>query len=157
MLSLTGINTPVSVNELIPRECFYMFYAQRVNLFGMRAVLCLLPAICYLRLISQCVIFSSSIQFNNFIVNILKQDFVRKHLYNLKDMKIKYFNKNSSSIAVIKFVLFCCNMVHIIFFILKWTFISYQNKASVQAQPLQQPKQLSVLLMFTSSINRHKG
>ena len=48
MLSLTGIITPVSVNELIPRECFCMFYAQRVNLFGMRAVLCLLPATCAL-------------------------------------------------------------------------------------------------------------
>ena len=44
MLMPTGIITPVRVNELIPRECFCMLYAQRVNLFGMRAVLCLLPA-----------------------------------------------------------------------------------------------------------------
>ena len=44
----TGIITPVRVNELIPRECLCMFYAQRVNLFGMRAVLCLLPATCAL-------------------------------------------------------------------------------------------------------------
>ena len=29
-------------------ECFCMFYAQQVNLFGMRAVLCLLPATCAL-------------------------------------------------------------------------------------------------------------
>jgi hypothetical protein len=44
MLTLTGVITPVSVNELIPRECFCMLYTQRVNLFGMRAVLCQLPA-----------------------------------------------------------------------------------------------------------------
>ena len=44
MLTPTGIITPVRVNELIPRECLCLFYAQRVNLFGMRAVLCLLPA-----------------------------------------------------------------------------------------------------------------
>ena len=44
MLMLTGIITPVRVNELNPRDCFCMLYAQRVNLFGMRAVLCLLPA-----------------------------------------------------------------------------------------------------------------
>ena len=50
MLTLTGIITPVRVHELIPRECFCMFYAQRVILFGMRAVLC-----SYLRLISRCV------------------------------------------------------------------------------------------------------
>ena len=51
MITLTGIITPVRVNELIPRECFFMLYAQRVNLFGMMAVLC-----SYLRLISRCVI-----------------------------------------------------------------------------------------------------
>jgi hypothetical protein len=34
--------------QLIPRECFCIVYAQRVNLFGMRAVLCLLPATCAL-------------------------------------------------------------------------------------------------------------
>ena len=46
MLTPTGIITPVRVNELIPRECFCMLYAQWVNLFGMRSVLCnyLLPA-----------------------------------------------------------------------------------------------------------------
>ena len=44
MFTPTGIITPVRVNELIPRECFCMLYAQQVNLFGMRAVLCLLPA-----------------------------------------------------------------------------------------------------------------
>ena len=57
MLTPTGIITPVRVNDLIPRECFCMLYAQRGNLFGMRAVLCsyLLPATCYLRLISCCV------------------------------------------------------------------------------------------------------
>jgi hypothetical protein len=44
MLTPTGIITPVRVNELIPRECFCMLYAQRVNLFGMRVVLCLRPA-----------------------------------------------------------------------------------------------------------------
>ena len=42
----SGIITPVRVNELIPRECFCMLYAQWVNLFGMRVVLCLLPAPC---------------------------------------------------------------------------------------------------------------
>ena len=42
----TGIITPVRVNELIPRECFCMLYAQRVHLFGMRACCAcyLLPA-----------------------------------------------------------------------------------------------------------------
>jgi hypothetical protein len=48
-------NTPARFNELIPRKCFCMLYAQRVNLFGMRAVLC-----SYLRLISRCVIFCGS-------------------------------------------------------------------------------------------------
>ena len=48
MFTPTGIITPVRVNELIPRECICMLYAHRVNLFGMRAVLCLLPATCYL-------------------------------------------------------------------------------------------------------------
>jgi hypothetical protein len=40
MLKPTGIITPVRVNELILRECFCMLYAQQLNLFGMRAVLC---------------------------------------------------------------------------------------------------------------------
>ena len=44
----SGIITLVRVNELIPRECLCMLYAQRVNLFGMRKVLC-----SYLRLISR--------------------------------------------------------------------------------------------------------
>ena len=52
MLVTTGINTPVRVNEWIPRECFCMLYAQWVNLFGMRAV-----SWSYLRLISRCLIF----------------------------------------------------------------------------------------------------
>ena len=48
MLTPTGIITPVRGNVLIPRECFCMLYPQRVNLFGMRAVLCLLPTTCAL-------------------------------------------------------------------------------------------------------------
>jgi hypothetical protein len=44
MLTITGFITPVRVIEFIPRECFCMLYAQWVNLFGMKAVLCLLPA-----------------------------------------------------------------------------------------------------------------
>jgi hypothetical protein len=44
MLTPTGIITSVRVNELIPRECFCMLYAQWVNLFGTRVALCLLPA-----------------------------------------------------------------------------------------------------------------
>jgi hypothetical protein len=48
MFTPTGIITPVRVNELIPRECFCMLYAHWTNLFGMRAVLCLLPATCAL-------------------------------------------------------------------------------------------------------------
>jgi hypothetical protein len=49
---INGIITPVRVNELLQRECFCMLYAQRVNLFGMMAVLC-----SYLRLVSHFVIF----------------------------------------------------------------------------------------------------
>jgi hypothetical protein len=64
MLTPTGIITPVRVNELIPRECFCILYAQRVNLFGIRVVLCLLPATCYLRLISRCVTFFVSTSFH---------------------------------------------------------------------------------------------
>ena len=50
MLTPTRIITPA--NKLISRECFCMLHAQRVNLFGMRAVMC-----SYLRLISHYVIF----------------------------------------------------------------------------------------------------
>ena len=46
MLTPTGILTPLRVNELIPREFFCIL--KRVNLFAMRAVLCLLPATCAL-------------------------------------------------------------------------------------------------------------
>jgi hypothetical protein len=67
MLTLTGIITPVRVNELITRECFCMSYAQQVNLFGIRVMLCRLPATCYLRLISQCVIFSCHKQLKKWV------------------------------------------------------------------------------------------
>ena len=75
MITLTGIITPVRVNELIPRECFCILYAQRVNLFGMRALLC-----SYLRLISLCVIFVLMIDMMDIIVghsdSVNNDDFV---------------------------------------------------------------------------------
>jgi hypothetical protein len=48
VLTPTGIITQIRVNELIPREYFSIFYVHQVNLFGMKAVLCLLPATCTL-------------------------------------------------------------------------------------------------------------
>ena len=78
MLTPTGIITPVRVKELIPIECFCMLYAQQVNLFGMRAVLC-----SYLRLISRCVIFCFIFQYSRFFQKfILYSTF--SFYYNIK-------------------------------------------------------------------------
>jgi hypothetical protein len=43
-----GSSIQFGYTKLIPRESFCTLYAQRVNLFGMRAVVCLLPATCAL-------------------------------------------------------------------------------------------------------------
>ena len=89
MLPPTGIITPVRVNELIPRECFCMVCAQRLNLFGMRAVLC-----SYLRLIIHCVIFyqDSSITFytfKSFLRNLIHRMFFGLWLYS----QLKFWDK----------------------------------------------------------------
>jgi hypothetical protein len=44
MLTPTGIITPVWINELIPRECLCMLYAQWVNLFWNEGGVVQLPA-----------------------------------------------------------------------------------------------------------------